>query len=192
MTLAGLSEEQLVALLQQGDSSALGELYDRRGKAVFGFALHLLRDQAKAEEVTQEVFLNVWQKARTYDPSRGGFSTWLMTMVHHRAIDELRRNQRQRASLEQSAQDALVQINTSSSDSPADSAERAQDAEAVRKALEALPAEQSSVVTLAYYQGLSQSEIAARLQQPLGTVKTRMRLALQKLRIALAAYQEPT
>ncbi len=191
MTHAALTEEQLVAMLQQGDSGALGELYDRRGKAVFGFALHLLRDPAKAEEVTQEVFVNVWQKARTYDPSKGGFNTWLMTMVHHRAIDELRRSQRQHASLELAGQETLVRDNTSA-DSPADSAERAQDAQAVRTALETLPAEQRSVVTLAYYQGLSQSEIAARLQQPLGTVKTRMRLALQKLRSALAPYQEST
>ena len=191
MTYAAFTDEQLIALVQQGDSNALGELYDRRGRSVFGFTLHLLRDQAKAEEVTQEVFLNVWQKARTYDPSRGGFNTWLMTMAHHRAIDEMRRSHRQRTALEEAAQDTLVQMN-STTDSPLESAQRAQEAEAVRKALDTLPLEQRSVITLAYYQGLSPPEIAARLQQPLGTVKTRMRLALQKLRTALASFQEPS
>ncbi|MBI4203134.1 MAG: sigma-70 family RNA polymerase sigma factor [Chloroflexi bacterium] len=191
MSYSVLSEEELVALVKQGDQTALGELYDRRGKAVYGFALHLLRDQAKAEEVTQEVFINVWLKARTFDPGRGGFNTWLMTMAHHKAIDEMRRSHRQRVALDQAGQDSLVKWN-SSEESPIEGAEKAQDAEAVRQALEMLPPEQRSVVTLAYYQGLSQSEIAARLQQPLGTVKTRMRLALQKLRLALASYQETT
>ncbi|MBI2170738.1 MAG: sigma-70 family RNA polymerase sigma factor [Chloroflexi bacterium] len=191
MSYGALSEEQLIALVQQGDRDALGELYDRRSKAVFGFALHLLRDMAKAEEVTQEVFLNVWLKARTFDPSRGGFNTWVMTMAHHKAIDQMRRIQRQRTALEEAAQDSLVHLDTSS-DSPLMGAQKAQEAETVRKALETLPAEQRTVITLAYYQGLSQSEIATRLKQPLGTVKTRMRLAIQKLRVALAPFQEPT
>jgi RNA polymerase sigma-70 factor (ECF subfamily) len=191
VSYGALSEEQLIALVQQGDRDALGELYDRRSKAVFGFALHLLRDTARAEEVTQEVFLNVWLKARTFDPSRGGFSTWLMTMAHHKAIDQMRRFQRQRIALEEAAQDSLVHLDTSS-DSPLMGAQKAQEAETVRKALETLPVEQRTVITLAYYQGLSQSEIATRLKQPLGTVKTRMRLAIQKLRVALAPFLEPT
>lgn len=191
VSYGALSEEQLITLVQQGDRDALGELYDRRSKAVFGFALHLLRDMANAEEVTQEVFLNVWLKARTFDPLRGGFSTWLMTMAHHKAIDQMRRFQRQRTALEEAALDSLVHLDTNS-DSPLMGAQKAQEAETVRQALETLPAEQRTVITLAYYQGLSQSEIATRLKQPLGTVKTRMRLAIQKLRVALAPFQEPT
>ncbi|MBI4312367.1 MAG: sigma-70 family RNA polymerase sigma factor [Chloroflexi bacterium] len=191
MTYVEQSEEQLIALVQRGDRDALCEIYDRRGRAVYGLALHLLRDQGRAEEVTQEVFLNVWLKAKTYDAAKGSFSTWLMTMTHHKAIDEMRRSGRQRAALEQAGLDALLFPNTNSN-GPLEGAQKAQEAEVVRKALDVLPPEQRSVVQLAYYQGLSQSEIAARLQQPLGTVKTRMRLALQKLRAALAAFQEPS
>ncbi|MBI4339309.1 MAG: sigma-70 family RNA polymerase sigma factor [Chloroflexi bacterium] len=190
MSFEGLSDEQVIGLVQQGDRDALGELYDRRGKAVFGFALHLLRDPAKAEEVTQEVFLNVWLKARFYQPQRGSFNTWLLTMTHHRAIDELRHAQRQRAVLDEAGQ-AMV-INSDAPRDPLDEAQRAQEAETVNRALETLPPEQRNVIALAYYHGLSQSEIATRLQQPLGTVKTRMRLAMQKLRVALASHQEPS
>ena len=185
-----LSDGQLVTLMMQGERDALGALYDRYGKAVFGFTYYLLRDPDRAQEVTQEVFLNAWLKAGSYRPERGSFQTWLMTAAHNRAVDELRRNSRQQNTLEQAGWDALLSAGTPE-DSPAKGAQRAEEGEAVRKALKRLPPEQGKVIEMAYYQGFSQSEIAKRLQQPLGTVKTRMRLAMHKLRAALATYQEP-
>ena len=171
------------------DGDALGDLYQRHGGAVYGFVLHLLRDQATAEEVTQEVFLNVWRKANSYRQDRGTFYTWVMTMAHHRAIDELRRSRRQRATLEEATREAAHVIK-GFVDSAADQALKAGDAELVRKALDVLPPEQRTVITLAYFQGFSQSEIAVQLEQPLGTVKTRMRFAMQKLRTALSDQRE--
>lgn len=184
-----LSDGQLVTLVTQKDSEALGALYDRHGKAVYGFAIHMLRDPAKAEEVTQEVFLNLWLKAGTFRPDRGSFHTWLMTMSHHRVVDEIRRDHRQQNTLAEAGRELLVSGITPT-DSPEAGAQRSEEGTAIRNALKALPPEQKQVVELAYYQGLSQSEIAERLKQPLGTVKTRMRLAFQKLRAALAMYQE--
>jgi len=184
-----LSDDRLITLVTQGERDALGALYDRHGKSVFGLVYHLLRDPARAEEVTQEVFLNVWLKAATFRPERGRFQTWLMSTAHHRAVDELRRDHRQQGTLEQAGWDALLSAGTPE-DSPAEGAQRAEEGETVRKALKRLPPEQGKVIEMAYYQGFSQSEIAQRLQQPLGTVKTRMRLAMQKLRAALTRYQE--
>lgn len=189
MSYDGLPDEQLVALVTHGAPQALGALYDRHGRAVYGLALHLLRDPARAEEMTQEVFLNLWLRAATYRPDRGSFHTWLMTVCHHRVVDELRRHRRQENALAEAERDPVIHSVTPFG-SPEEGAQQSEEGAAVRRALNTLPAEQSQVVELAYYHGLTQSEIAARLRQPLGTVKTRMRLAMQKLRAALAIYQE--
>ena len=158
-------------------------------RGVFGFALHLLRDPARAEDMTQEVFLDVWLKAVSFRPERGSFHTWLMTMTHHRVVDELRRDRRQQNTLVEAGRDILL-TGGPPEDSPALGAQRAEEGAAIRKALKTIPQEQKQVIELAYYKGLTQSEIAQRLEQPLGTVKTRMRLAMQKLRTALAVYEE--
>ena len=188
MLFDDLPDDQLVTLVTQREPDALGALYDRHGKGVFGFALHLLREPARAEEMTQEVFLNVWLKAESFRPERGSFHTWLMTMTHHRAVDELRRDRRQQNTLAEAGRDILL-TGGPPEDGPAEGAQRSEEGAAIRKALKTIPPEQKQVIELAYYKGLTQSEIAQRLEQPLGTVKTRMRLAMQKLRTALAVYE---
>ena len=121
-----MADDQLVILLTQGDLESLGVLYYRYGKAIFGFMLYLLKDQHLAEEVTQEVFLNVWPKAAKFNPERGAFHAWLMTMAHHRAIDERRRDNRQWQRLEQAAREATPPQN-SLIDTTAEAAQRLQE-----------------------------------------------------------------
>ena len=185
-----LGDEELVTLMTLGEREALAELYARHARAVFGLILHMLKDTTRAEEVTQEVFLNLWQKAKMFRPERGKFLTWLLTSAHHRTIDELRRDGRFRSALEEVARMAQVGGSNEEDESPVDRAQRLEEAEVVRKALDVLPPEQQQVVMLAYYSGYSQLEIAEGLKQPLGTVKTRMRLAMQKLRASLALERE--
>lgn len=189
MSNEDMSDDQIVSLVTQGDRESLGVLYDRYGKAVFGFTLYLLKDPHRAEEVTQEVFLNVWLKAAKFNPERGTFHAWIMTMAHHKAIDEMRRDSRQWQRLEQAAREAAPPRN-SLIDTTAEAAQRLQESEVVRSALATIPEEQRKVIELAYYQGLTHSDISRRLGQPLGTVKTRMRLGMQKLRIALDGHEK--
>ena len=188
MSYDGLPDEELVTLLALGEKEALAELYSRHVRAVYSLVLHLLQDTGKAEEVTQEVFLNLWKKAATFRPERGKFLTWLLTTAHHRTIDELRRTRRQRNAFDEIAQNSKSEVNMV--ESPLERAERLEEAGTVHKALEILPPEQLQVVVLAYYKGYSQSEIAQILNHPLGTVKTRMRLAMQKMRASLSQLSE--
>ncbi len=191
MSYEHLEDEQLVSLIVQQDQRGLGALYDRYGKAVFGFVYHLLGDVGQTEEVVQEVFLRVWLRASSYRPERGRFQTWIMSMAHHRAVDELRKRRRLRDILETEARLTLMD-SRAQEDTAAEWAEHREESEVVRKALESLPEEQRQVIQMSYYEGYSQSEIAELLQHPLGTVKTRMRLGMQKLKTALALLQEIT
>lgn len=191
MSYEHLEDEQLVTLIIQKDQGGLGALYDRYGKAVFGFVYHLLGDIGHTEEVVQEVFLRVWLRASTYRPERGRLQTWIMSMAHHRAVDELRKRRRLQDTLETEARLTLM-YSPAQEDTAAKEAEQREEGEAVRKALESLPEEQRQVIQMSYYEGYSQSEIAELLQHPLGTVKTRMRLGMQKLKTALASLQEIT
>ena len=191
MSYQHLEDEQLVSLIVQQDQGGLGALYDRYGKAVFGFVYNLLRDAGQAEEVVQEVFLRVWFRAATYRPERGRFQTWIMSMAHHRAVDELRKRRRLQNVLETEARLTLMD-SRAQEDTAAKGAEQREESEIVRKALESLPQEQRQVIQMSYYEGYSQTEIAELLQHPLGTVKTRMRLGMQKLKTALASLQEIT
>ena len=184
-----LPDDQLMTLVVQGDRTAVGALYDRHARAAFGFVFRMLQERARAEEVIQEVFLNVWLKAASFRPQKGKFITWLMTMAHNRAVDELRRTRRDRERLDQVKLLTLADTGTAEGN-PAQGAQQAEEATVVRVALKGLPPAQRQVIELAYYQGLTQSEIAGHLQHPLGTVKTRMRLGMQKLRAALAGYEE--
>ena len=191
MSYEHLEDEQLVSLIVQQDQGGLGTLYDRYGKAVFGFVYNLLSDAGQTEEVVQEVFLRVWFRAATYRPERGRFQTWLMSMAHHRAVDELRKRRRLQSILETEARLALME-SRAQEDTAAKEAEQREESEIVRKALDSLPEEQRQVIQMSYYEGYSQSEIAELLKHPLGTVKTRMRLGMQKLKTALASLQEIT
>jgi RNA polymerase sigma-70 factor, ECF subfamily len=170
--------------MARGAEDALAELYDRFGGVAYGVALRILRDPALAQDAVQDAFLAAWRTAAAFDPARGNASTWLLTLVHRRAVDLVRREERRRADvLDESAPAA-------SGDSTDEAAEVRAQRRAVQAALAQLPADQREALELAYYGGLSQSQLAERLGIPLGTVKSRMFAALGTLRDLLGS-QEP-
>jgi RNA polymerase sigma-70 factor (ECF subfamily) len=166
-----------------GDERALGLLYDRWEHTVRAMAVRMVTDSMEAEDVVEDVFWQAWRQAHRFDPARGGAGTWLLTIARSRALDRLRSMRR---SQEETGLDALVETGSeqlaSSSFDPHEEAERGERSRIVREAMQALPPEQRQSLELAYFEGLSQTEIAERTGLPLGTVKTRMRLAIQKLR----------
>ena len=172
---AQLSDEALLAQIARGDEAALAELYDRFGRIAYGLAARILRDQALAEDAVQDAFLGAWRTAAAFDPNRGTASTWLMTMVHRRAVDLVRREDRRKTS---QLDDAPVASTETTDEQAAMREERRR----VQAALAQLPADQREALELAYYGGLTQSELAERLDVPLGTVKRRMFAGLAKLR----------
>jgi RNA polymerase sigma-70 factor (ECF subfamily) len=174
-----------VARVVRGDGAALAALYDTHGRAVYSLALRVLGDEADAEDVLQEVFTQAWRQAGRYDETRGTVAAWLLTMARTRAIDRLRARQARPDSGAALAEDAWRDRPAATVD-PADALAAERDAERVREALEALPLLQRLAIELAYFEGLTQNQIAERLEQPLGTVKTRIRLGLLKLRDALS------
>ncbi|MDT7809378.1 MAG: polymerase sigma-70 factor, subfamily [Acidobacteriota bacterium] len=176
-------DAELLRAVARGDESAFAQVYDRYSPILLGLLLRILRSRPEAEDVLQEVCLQVWQQARSFDPARGRAFTWLVTLARSRAIDRLRAvDSRERAAL-RSAEDAPVEV--AGAEWADDAAIRGERAEAVRGALAELPEEQQQVLVLAYLEGMSQSEIAAAKNQPLGTVKTRTRSGLKKLSEAL-------
>ncbi len=162
----------LLRRLTAGDHLALGEVYDRYAGLVNGLALRILRNRTEAEDVVQEVFVQIWRQAGRFDPARGSPEAWICTMARTRALDRLRR----RTSRREDPPDAAP----GASEPP-----RTEQALAVRTALDTLSTDQRSALELAYYEGLTQTEIAARLGEPLGTIKTRIRMALIRLRDVL-------
>ena len=173
--LAHLSDEALVALAARSEQSALAELYDRYGRTAYGLALRVLRDQALAEDAVQEAFLTIWRTASRFMPERGKASTWILTLVHRRAVDAVRREQRRRAdTLEEAAEPAVGGAE--------EDAFLHLQRERVQSALRRLPDAQREALELAYYGGFSQSELAERLGQPLGTIKSRMFGGLSRMR----------
>lgn len=177
----------LLRRMAAGDESALGVLYDRWSPLLHSLALRIVRDADDAEEVVEETFWQAWRQAGRYESSRGAVSTWLTMMLRSRALDRVRAKRRAR----EERWDGITEPSDAETDAPsgAEPLQSASDGErsaAVRHAVTELPEEQRQVVEMAYFGGLSQSEIAEATGQPLGTVKTRARLALQKLRDALA------
>jgi RNA polymerase sigma factor (sigma-70 family) len=173
--LAHLSDEALVALAARSENSALAELYDRYGRTAYGLAFRILRDQTLAEDAVQEAFLAVWRTASRFVPERGKASTWILTLVHRRAVDVVRREQRRRSeSLDRAPEPAVEGVEE-------DAWLRLQ-RERVQAALRNLPDAQREALELAYYGGFSQSELAERLGQPLGTIKSRMFTGLSRMR----------
>jgi RNA polymerase sigma factor (sigma-70 family) len=173
--LAHLSDEALPALVARGDEAARAELDHRFGRVAYGLALRIVRDSTLAEDAVQDAFLAAWRTAVSFDPGRGKTSTWLLTLVHRRAVDVVRREERRRA-------DPLDSDPTSGSESTDETAAVREQRRAVQSALSQLPPDQRQALELAYYGGLSQSELAERLGVPVGTVKSRMFAALAKLR----------
>jgi len=179
-SFAHLSDEAIVALVARSDQSALAELYDRFGRVAYGVALRILRDERLAEDAVQEGFLNAWRNADRFMPERAKASTWLLTLVHRRAVDLVRREDRRRA-------DSLPnEPDVASSTSAEDDAWLRFERERVQAALKQLPDQQREALELAYYGGFSQSELAERLGQPVGTIKSRMFTGLGRLRELLA------
>ncbi len=166
--------------MARGDVKAFETLYDRYSAMVYSLAARML-GQSIAEEMVQEVFILVWRKAQLYEPKRGVFSTWLMRVAHHRIIDELRRRRRQTQPISENAERPMEDLADMRPLTEQIMAQEARGA-AVRAALSKLSLEQQAVIEQAYFKGLTQSDIAEKLQIPLGTVKTRIRLGLQKLR----------
>lgn len=181
MNYSTLDDAELVALIALAHPDALSELYDRYHRLVFSLALNSVADYATAEEITLDVFTRVWEKAETYRAERAKVVTWLLSLTRHRAIDVLRqRNTR----LER---DSVSWADVSAPPNPPmtsleDVVELGLRRELVRAAVAQLPAEQKQALALAYFRGYTHRQIAEVLQQPLGTVKTRLRSALQKLR----------
>jgi RNA polymerase sigma-70 factor (ECF subfamily) len=180
-------DEALLARVVAGDSRALEALYDRYARVVYSAALRILGSAELAEEVVQETFWRVWRRSGTFQTGRGQVSSWILGIAHNLAIDELRR-QRARPSpvYDQEGRPVLRDMEDSRMDVAGAALEQEQ-RRLISAALEQIPSEQREAIELAYFGGLSQSEIAARLQNPLGTVKTRIRLGLQKLRDILSA-----
>ena len=174
---AHLSDEALVAVVARGDDTALAELYDRVGRVAYGLAFRVLRDDRLAEDAVQEAFLAVWRTAGAFRAERAKASTWIMTLVHRRAVDLVRREERRRAD---PLDDAMMDVSTG--DSAEDVAWLGFERERVQGALKQLPDTQREAIELAYYGGYSQSELAERLGQPLGTIKSRMFAGLARLR----------
>jgi RNA polymerase sigma-70 factor, ECF subfamily len=173
--LAHLSDEALVLLAARSEQSALAELYDRYGRPAYGLALRVLRNEALAEDAVQEAFLAIWRTAPRFVPERGKASTWIFTLVHRRAVDLVRREVVRRAeSLE-------VAPEPGGGDAGEEAWLRLQ-RERVQDALRQLPDQQREALELAYYGGFTQSELAERLGQPLGTIKSRMFAGLARLR----------
>lgn len=180
------SDEELIQALKAGQSSALGILYDRYASLVYRLALRILTNPQEAEDLTQEIFLNLWRSG-SYNPSRGSLSSFLTTLTRSRAIDKLRSRGSNLKFIQRWSQ---MMVNETSSLTPFESAALSQRSHQVRQALTQLPEKQRQVLEMAYYEGLSQSEIAAQLGIPLGTIKTWSRQGLLNLRKNLRDFIE--
>lgn len=179
-----LADEDLISLIEDGDADAFEVVYDRHARTAYSLAFRLLGDRAAAEDLTQDAFLLLWRRAERYAPARGSVRTWLLSLVHHRGVDRLRTVgavARRQEVLESEARGSAA-----SPDTAADAVGRAMAAD-VRQELTRLPDAQSQVLRLAYYGGYTHQEIADMLGLRLGTVKSRMRLGLDRLRQALSA-----
>lgn len=174
------SPEALLEAVARGDRRALQALYERFGPKLWSIALRVLKDPREAEDVLQETFVDVWRIATRYDPARAAVERWLTTMVRTRAIDRLRNRAVREHAVDGLGHEPLARVAT-----PEQELAAARDATRLRDALATLPDEQRRALELAYFEGLSQTEIAEATDTPLGTVKTRMRLALIKLSTAI-------
>ncbi len=175
---APANPQDLLARVATGDQGAFAELYDQLAPRVLGLTRRLLRDHSQAEEVAQEVFLEIWQSAPRFDPNKGGASTWILTMAHRRAVDRIRASQASRD------RDVRVGIRDwdPDYDNVSESVEIRIENERVKRAMSRLTELQRQAVTLAYYGGYSHSEVAELLRVPIGTVKTRLRDGMIRLR----------
>ncbi|HEV3320159.1 MAG TPA: sigma-70 family RNA polymerase sigma factor [Solirubrobacteraceae bacterium] len=181
-SLRRLADEDLMQLVAEGDAGAFAILYERHTNVAFSLAFRMCGKRGIAEEVVQDAFLSLWRGGSRYDRTRGSVRTWVLGIVHNRAIDALRRgtvHDRGRVS------DEGIEERLEAPERTDQEVSRRDEAREIRAALEGLPSEQSHVIELAYYGGFTHSEIATMLDTPIGTIKGRMRLGLQKLRSQL-------
>ncbi len=184
--LRKLADEELMQLVRENDSAAFAVIYERHATAGFSLAFRMCGKRALAEDVVQEAFLSLWRSGARYDRTRGSVRTWVLGIVHNRAIDALRRgvvHDRGRIS------DEGIEEQLEASERTEQEVGRRDEAREIRAALIGLPPEQSRVIELAYYGGFTHSEIATMLDTPVGTIKGRMRLGLQKMRSQLGSEQ---
>jgi RNA polymerase sigma-70 factor (ECF subfamily) len=172
---AHLSDEALVALVARSDDDAFAELYDRYGRLAYGLARRILRDASLAEDAVQDAFLTIWRSASRFSEERAPARVWILTLVHRRAVDLVRHHERRRA-------EQLPQVEEKGDDAADETVWLRLERERVRNALGQLPDQQREAIELAYFGGFTQSELAERLGQPLGTIKSRMFSGLARLR----------
>ena len=185
--LRDLADEDLMQLVRRGEAEAFEVVYERHCNAAFSLAYRMCGTRAAAEDVVQESFLSLWRSGTRYDRTRGSVRTWMLGIVHNRAIDSLRRSvvhDRRRAS------DEGIEERFEARERTEVEVARLDEAEEIRQALRTLPPEQGRVIELAYFGGFTQTEIASMLDAPLGTVKGRMRLGLEKMRSQLGGLRE--
>jgi len=185
--LRDLADEDLMPLVRRGEADAFEVIYERHCGAAFSLAYRMCGKRAAAEDVVQEAFLSMWRSGARYDRARGSVRTWMLGIVHNRAIDLLRRSvvhDRRRAS------DEGIEERFEARERTEVEVARLDEAQEIREALHTLPAEQCRVIELAYYGGFTQTEIATMLDTPIGTVKGRMRLGLEKMRAQLGGLRE--
>ena len=179
-------DQDLVARISEGESSALDELYHRHARSVYSLVLHIVRDPSTAEDVTQEVFLKLWRQSESYHPERGALSSWLLSVAHNRAIDVVRRRRLREEYRLPETQDVGDFVADGVID-PGDAAGLADMASIVRRALQQIPDAQRQAIEMAFFQGKTHVEISEELGEPLGTAKTRIRLGMRKLKSLLEA-----
>jgi RNA polymerase sigma-70 factor (ECF subfamily) len=189
MNYEGLEDGQLLEYIADKDRAALEALYTRYSGPVYSLAMHLLRDPGASEEVTQDTFFNVWRRGGSYKSNRGSVTAWLFSIAHHRTIDELRKRRRDQTRVQHGV-DMSQRPTEARSDDPSEYTTAQFEASRLKEALTVLRPEQREVVMLAYFGGFTHSEIARKLDQPLGTVKTRMRLAIKKLRGVIGSTRQ--
>ena len=177
-----LGDVDLIGQAAQGDAHALEVLYDRYSRVVFSFALRIVNDQLIAEELLQEVFFRAWQQGGSFRASKGTFLTWLLSITHNMAIDEVRKRKRRPQRSDSDDPDVVLEGMADLGPSVEDEVWSRTLRERIARALDTLPDAQREAIELAYFRGMTHREIAERLDEPLGTIKTRMRLGMQKLR----------
>jgi len=175
-------DQQVLERLTRGEPEALAELYDRHARAIYSLAIRIVRDQSDAEDIVQEVFSQAWRQAGRYDSARGNVVAWLLTLTRSRAIDRLRGRRARPWEAAEGQTPAMLPAGGLAPDLAAESAEAVS---LLRGALESLPLVERTALELAYFEGLTHTEVAARLEMPLGTVKTRIRQGLLRLRSAM-------
>lgn len=181
---SAIADIVLLTRIAGRDAAALGELYDRHNRLLFSLIMRVLRDRGESEDVLQDVFMRVWDRADSYTPALGTPSAWLVRIARNRAIDRLRSRQ-VRANVAESYEDPPVAADLTLAGNPEQLARTAEHRRAIVSALDQLPAEQRTLIDAAYFEGYTQSELAERFNLPLGTVKTRIRTAMQELRRTL-------